>query len=185
MMRIASDRGVTALEFALLTPFILIMLLGTVDFSMETILDSALEHGAQAASRIGMTVSTTSGQSRDQAIADAAWYWVQPWLQDRSQLTIESRTYPAYSDIGQPEPCGDDSYKTTGTCTGPYTDVNGNNQWDRDMGSSGSGGYGAIVRYRFRVARPTYTGILKLVGIDSFSLERIVVLQNEPEASSQ
>lgn len=179
------ERGVTTLEFALLTPFIVILLLGTIDISMATMLDSALEHGAEAATRIGTTVSIPAGASRDQAIRDAVWYWLDPWLSDKNQLSITTQTYTAYSDIGQPEPCLDDSYKTTGTCTGKFTDVNGNNVWDRDMGSSGSGGYGAIVRYQFTVTRPqSYTGILTLLNLNLFSLQRTIVVQNEPQSSS-
>jgi len=175
--------GATALEFALITPLMLILLFATVDVGMEILLDSALEHGAQAAARIGMTVQTESGISREQAVYNEVWYWVGPWLQNQGQLTVTEETYPAFSDIGMPEPCGDDSYAKTGVCTGPYTDVNGNGHWDADMGSNGLGGYGAIVRYQFQISRPTFTGILQLLGISLFSLQRTVVLQNEPQNS--
>jgi Flp pilus assembly pilin Flp len=178
-----AQRGATALEFALISPLVLILLLGTIDVSMETLLDSALEHGAQSAARIGVTVSTTDGVSRSQAVYNEVWSWVSPWLQNQSQLTVSTVTYPAYSDIGMPEPCGDDSYAKTGTCTGSYTDVNGNGHWDDDMGASGLGGYGSIVRYRFTVTRPMFTGILQLLGINLFTLQRTVVLQNEPQNS--
>lgn len=179
------ERGVTTLEFALLTPLMLILLLGTIDISMETMLDSALEHGAQSASRIGFTVSGTDNASREQAIFNEVWYWVGMWLQKPSQLQIVAKIYPAYSSVGQAEPCGDDSYRDTGSCTGPFTDVNGNGVWDADMGADGTGGYGSIVRYQISVSRPTFTGILSLLNIQLFNLQRTVVVQNEPQASGQ
>lgn len=178
-----SARGATALEFALVTPLMLILLFATIDLGMETLLDSALEHGAQSAARIGMTLQTPGGVSREQAVYNEVLYWVGPWLQTPSQLTVSQQTYPAFSDIGMPEPCNDDSYAQTGVCTGPFTDVNGNGHWDSDMGMNGLGGYGAIVRYQFSVRRPTFTGILSLLGIQLFTLQRTVVLQNEPQNS--
>ena len=98
------ERGATALEFALMTPFILILLLGTIDISLETMLDSLLEHGVQSATRIGVTVAVPTGKTREQAIYDTVWLWVGDWLQNQSQLTINAKTYTSYSDIGQPEP---------------------------------------------------------------------------------
>ncbi len=177
-------RGVTALEFAMVVPFVCILLFGVVDIGLETMLDALLERGVASASRIGLTVAVPTAVTRDQAIFNAVWRPVGVLLQDPSQLTVTTMTYPTFADIGQPEPCRDDSYILTGACTGPYVDVNGNGRWDADMGASGAGGYGAIVRYHVSVTRPTFTGVLSLLNIRLFNLQRTIVIQNEPGNAS-
>jgi Flp pilus assembly pilin Flp len=179
-----NDRGVTALEFSIIIPFVCIVLLGIVDAGLETMLDALLERGAAAACRIGVTVSVPAGTTRDQAIYNAVWQPVSVLLSSQSQLTVTTMTYPTFSDIGQPEPCLDDSYSKTGICSGSFVDVNGNGKWDSDMGTSGAGGYGTIVRYQVSIARPTFTGILGLLNIKLYSLQRTIITQNEPAASS-
>ncbi|TDR80240.1 TadE/TadG family type IV pilus assembly protein [Paludibacterium purpuratum] len=174
-----NQRGVAALEFALIFPFLLVVTVGAIDVALETFMDAALDRGASAASRIGVTVVVPAGVDRDQAIYNAIWGTVGQFLQSPSQLTVSTMTYPNYSSIGQPEPCGDDSYAKTGTCTGPFTDINGNGHWDRDMGASGAGGYGAIVRYQVKITRPTFTGIPAFLNIKQYSLQRTIVVQNE------
>lgn len=177
-------RGVTALEFAVVVPFVCILLFGIVDIGLETMLDALLERGVATASRIGLTVTVPTGQTRDQAIFNAVWRPVGVLLQNQSQLTMTTMTYPTYADIGQPEPCRDDSYIRTGACSGPYVDVNGNGRWDADLGTTGAGGYGAIVRYHVSVTRPTFTGVLSLLNIRLFTLQRTLVIQNEPGNAS-
>jgi hypothetical protein len=178
------QRGVTVLEFAIITPFICILLLGIVDVGLETMLDALLERGTAAACRLGVTVAVPAGTTRDQAIFNAVWQPVSILLTSQSQLTLTTMTYPTFSNIGQPEPCLDDSYKDSGICSGSYVDVNGNGKWDADMGASGAGGYGSIVRYQVSISRPTFTGILSLLNIKLYSLQRTIVTQNEPAASS-
>jgi len=155
------QRGVTALEFALILPFLFILTFGAIDIGMETMLDAALERGAEAAARIGVTVQTTAGETSSQAVYQAVWQPVSFWLSSQSQLTVSSYTYTSYAQLESGEPCLTSGY--TGTCTG----------------TSGTGGYGSIVRYQFNISRPTFTGILKLLNIQLYSLQRTVIVQNE------
>jgi Flp pilus assembly pilin Flp len=174
-----SQRGAAVLEFALVLPLVLIMILGTIDVGLETMLDGALDRGASAASRVGVTVAVPPGTNRDDLIYATVWDQVGQFVQNKSQLTVSTMTYPTFSNIGQPEPCNDDSYKNTGTCTGSYSDINANGHWDADMGASGAGGYGAIVRYQIKISGTTFTGILKLLGISMYNFQRTIVVQNE------
>ena len=162
--RLLNQRGVTALEFALVMPLLLLATLGAIDIGMETMMDASLENGAAQAARQGVVVGAPpAGETRDQQIYAAVWQQVGFWLQSQSQLTMSSYTYPSYTALSQ-DPCLQSGY--TGACTG----------------SSGSGGFGSIVRYQVTVTRPTFTGVLGLLKITSYTLQRTVIVQNEPES---
>ncbi|MGE8356075.1 MAG: TadE/TadG family type IV pilus assembly protein [Microvirgula sp.] len=174
------DSGASALEFALVMPLVLILIVGTIDVAIAMLADGFLEQSVRAASRLGLTTTVPSGgKSREDAIREIIQNGVGNWVGKDNVLHIETRTYTSFANVGQPEPCGDDSYKKTGTCTGPFTDINHNETWDADMGGSGAGGRGDIVSYRVWFDRPSFTGILGLLGRDLYHFERRIVIQNE------
>ena len=173
-----SERGSTALEFALVTPLVLVLIVGIIDIAVAMMTDAFLERSVRQASRLGITTTIPAGMTRDEAIRKVIQDGVGGWA-GSNPLHIETRVYASFANIGQPEPCGDNSYAETGTCTGPYTDINGNGRWDADMGLASAGGRGDIVTYRVWFERPSFTGILKLVNVDLYHFERRIVVQNE------
>jgi Flp pilus assembly protein TadG len=164
-----NTRGVAALEYAILMPFLLIAILGAIDVAMETMMDASLDRGAAAAARIGLTVTapTQNGVpiTEDQQIFNTVWAYVGIWLQGPGQLTITTFTYPSYQALNQAEPCLTPGY--TGPCTG----------------TQGTGGFGSIVRYQVTIHRPTFTGLLGVLNITSYTLQRTLIVQNEPQSS--
>ncbi|GAB2902460.1 hypothetical protein GCM10027202_33750 [Microvirgula curvata] len=173
------DSGASALEFALVSPFLLLLIIGTLDIAIAMLTDGFLERSVRAATRLGITTSVPTGKTREEAIRDIIWAGVGDWVGNPSRLHIETRVYSSFANVGQPEPCGDDSYQKTGTCTGSFTDINGNNKWDPDMGLTGAGGRGDIVSYRVWFDRPSFTGILNLLNMGLYHFERRIVIQNE------
>ena len=173
------DSGASALEFALVMPLVLILIVGTIDVAIAMLTDGFLEQSVRAASRLGLTTTEPSGKSRDDAIREIIQNGVGNWVGKDNVLHIETRTYKSFANGGQPEPCGDESHKNTGPCTRPFTDMKHNETWDADMGGSGAGGRGDIVSYRVWFGRPAFTGILGLLGRDLYHFERRIVIQNE------
>lgn len=173
------DRGVSALEFAMLFPILLLLLLGTVEIAFIMMIDASLELAVRNASRYGMISPTSETASRDERIRTIVEDWLGRWLSDPAQITIDVRTYSAFDNIGEPEPFADDNGNGTWDAGEDYEDLNDDGRWNADMGTAGAGGREEIVLYDISFSRPTITGILTLAGIDRYEFGRRIVVQNE------
>lgn len=145
---ISCRRGASAIEFAFTAPIVLLMAAGILDFMLVMFVTSLLEGGVRDASRLGRTGFQPAAVSREDAIrtmiADAGI-----GLIDANKVIIGYTIYPSFQDIGKPEPYEDDSPANGAYDPGElYTDVNGNGQWDVDMGAAGLGQPGDVVLYQ-------------------------------------
>lgn len=173
--------GATAVEFAFAAPILITTVVAIMEFSMVLATSMVLEGAVRDASRFGITGYTADGLSRTQRIIDI--------VNDRTLgiihlegLTIDTKVYPSFAAIGQPEPFVDKPpYNHHWDPGETYTDVNGNAHYDDDMGTSGAGGPGDIVRYTVRANWPLLTNFLEpLFGSDLISLSSTMVVRNEP-----
>jgi hypothetical protein len=105
-------------------------------------------------------VPAPSGETTQQAIQSLVWSDIGIWLPEQSDLTISEYVYPSYADLNLSNPC-----------PGPTCPA-----------TAGTGGYGSIVRYTIQITRPTFTGILGIVGINSYTLSRTLVVINESDS---
>lgn len=64
MRRLSDDRGSAALEMALITPTLLLVVMVLVETMVTVWLNSALESGVRVASRFGLTGYAPEGMSR-------------------------------------------------------------------------------------------------------------------------
>lgn len=101
-----SERGSTALEFALVTPLVLVLIVGIIDIAVAMMTDAFLERSVRQASRLGITTTIPAGMTRDEAIRKVIQDGVGGWA-GSNPLHIETRVYASFANIGQPEPCGD------------------------------------------------------------------------------
>lgn len=173
------QRGVSALEFAMLFPLLLLLILGTVEIAFVMMIDASLELAVRDASRYGMISPATAAETRDQRIRDIVENWLGRWLSDPQDIAIDVRTYAAFDNIGEPEPFADDNGNGTWDAGEDYQDLNDDGVWNADMGTAGAGGREEIVLYDVSFTRPTVTGILTMVGIDAYRFDRRIVIQNE------
>ncbi|MFN4136299.1 MAG: TadE/TadG family type IV pilus assembly protein [Novosphingobium sp.] len=144
MMRLlrplAADReGATIVEFAIVLPMFLLLLLGIMDVGQMVYGKSVLSGAVRRAAReSALETRTISGA--DARVLDA----IRPVLPG---VTIEtSRTsYVDFSDVGRPEKWNDTN--GNGRCDNNevFTDENRNGQWDEEMGRKGSEGGGSDV----------------------------------------
>jgi hypothetical protein len=172
-------RGVAALEFAMLFPILLILLLGTIEVGYVMMVDATLELAVRDASRYGMITPTEGTETRDQRIRDTVTGWVGRWMADPSVIDIDMLAYRAIDNIGEPEPFSDDNGNGVWDEGEEYTDVNGDHVWSADMGRASAGGREEIVLYTIDFSIPSLTGIPTLAGIDAFHFNRRIVVQNE------
>ncbi len=182
MRRLVDDRrGVSALEFAIGGAAFLMAMVAVMELGMVMFLSSSLEGGLREASRFGLTGYTPPGTTREQAIQDIVAENTYG-LVDPATLQISYKVYPNFESIGQSEPF-DDTSPANGTYDPgeSFQDINGNGQWDADMGTVGLGGPGDIVVYTVRFDWRLMTPLFEpFIDGGTLPIEASVAVRNEP-----
>lgn len=170
--------GVTAIEFGLLAPVLLMTLLGLFDMGHTMYTKSLMLGAIQKAARDS---SIEGAQSREAAL-DARVTAIVRDIAPDSTLAFKRRSFTNFSDIGQPEDFTDTD--ANGTCNDgePFEDANGNGTWDAvSTGSEGFGGARDAVLYTVTVTYDRYFPAWKLLGQDNTtSMQSTTVLRNQP-----
>jgi Flp pilus assembly pilin Flp len=147
------QRGVTAVEFAFVSPILLLFTIGILEFAMVFMASNVLENAVNNAARTGKTGFVGTGLSREQTILNMVSDRTKGFL-DSNLLTI---TEVSYKDLNQLE-------NTT------------------NAGLGGFGNAGDIVvytiRYPWKVITPFMDNMLNNKG--TFYLESRMVAKNEP-----
>lgn len=179
---VACARGVAALEFAFAAPVVLLGIFGALEFAMVMLVTTLMEGGLREASRFGTTGNVPAGSTREEYILQLIRSSTSG-LVDMSTINVSYKVYPSFGDVGKPEPYTD-SNPANGTYDAgeAYTDINGNGQWDADMGMAGLGGPGDvvlyIVEYDWEILTPIVSHILGEDGV--MKLQSSVAVRNEP-----
>jgi hypothetical protein len=172
--------GVAALEFALVFPAVLILVMGVIEVSMILFVSALMEGGLRDAARFGITGNIPTGKTREEAIIDI----VNDRLMGFAHVTsgdVKMRVYKCLSEIGQPEPLTNDVNHNGKYDPGDsYTDINGNGQWDADMAASGAGGSGDVVVYQLSVNWHLLTPFLAPFFGEEVPLGASIAVRNEP-----
>lgn len=175
------DSGAEALEFALVSPVLILILVGTVELGFAYSAQNLMESAMYNASRVGRTGYVVTGTTQEETILQS--------LSDRAGLmlniddvTITSLAYDEFDEIGNPEPFIDANGNGTRDNGENFTDLNGNGVWDEDRGTSGFGTSSQIVVYTAAYSWPIHTPLLnKALGTDGYlSLSAHAVVRNEP-----
>jgi len=171
--------GMTTIEFAILVPFMVILILGTIELGLDMWVDASVEAAAQKASRLGITTVVPQGKTRDQAVQDIIDSTLSTWttLTPIEKTTVKS--YASYAAVGQAEPYTDVAKVGHYVAGDPYTDVNKNGQWDSDQGTAGEGGYNDIVSYNITFTMHSFTGLPEMLKIAPLVFSRTFIVQNE------
>jgi Flp pilus assembly protein TadG len=171
------ERGVTAVEFAIIAPALLMVLLGVFDTAYNLYTASVLNGAAQKAAR----ASTIEGAEAKGLAIDgkvvAAVHNVMP----EADVTFDRRAYRDYSDIHRPEDYTD--VDSDGACDDnePFEDINGNGVWDADRGTDTMGGARDAVLYTVTVSYPRVFPLMHLLGLPETVTSRSqTVLRNQP-----
>jgi hypothetical protein len=174
---VSCRRGAALVEFALLTPVLLIMLMGIFDMGFNIYTKTLLEGAVQKAAR----ASTIEGASTRDAEIDKAVTLAVRQVSPQAQLSFERQAYTNFSEVSQPEDFTD--IDKDGICADgePFEDVNGNGTWDADRGIDGFGGARDAVLYTVSIEYPRMFPIANLIGLPPhFTTEAVTVLRNQP-----
>lgn len=131
---LADQEGATIVEFAIVVPLFLMLLLGIMDVGQmvygKSVLTSAVHRAARSAS-----LETRNTNEADASVLDA----IRPVLPG---VTIKtSRTsYYDFADVGRAEKWNDKNANAVCDAGETYTDENRNGQWDQDVGQKDSAG---------------------------------------------
>jgi Flp pilus assembly protein TadG len=177
--RLRDDRsGVTIIEFAMVAPVMLLLLLGFFDLGYRayasSVLQGALHDAARMATVGGYTMAQIDARVKTRLGNFAA----------RSTVDTEADSYYDFSGVSQPEKVVSDtapvgSYNP-GDC---FEDVNSNSRYDTDRGRSGTGSADDIVRYSVTITFPRILPLGSLMGWgNTQTLTSNTVLRNQPYA---
>ena len=175
-LRTDSD-GATLVEFALVAPVLLLMLLGMFDMGYNYYVQSQLQGAIQQAARdSGIEGAHSRMDEIDARVTDAVHAIV-----PSAEVTFSRKAYARFSDVARPEDFSD--VDSNGACNGgePFEDVNSNGVWDQDRGADGLGGARDAVLYVVTVSYQRAFAITAFVGMpDTFTTQATTVLRNQP-----
>lgn len=174
------NAGVTAVEFAVVAPVFLTMLMGILDLGHmmygKSVLNGAVQEAARSAS-----LETGDTTAADELIAAR----IAPIL---SNATVETTrtSYFDFADIERAEDWNDAD--NNGVCNDgeSFTDENGNGAWDADIGVDGNGGANDVVIYTVSV---TYEPIFRIPFTPEQwgerTIETTAIRKNQPYANQE
>jgi Flp pilus assembly protein TadG len=169
--------GVTVIEFALVAPVFLMLLLGIFDIGQmaygKAVLNGAVEQAARSSS-----LETGDTTAADNMVKAA----IKPILPNAT-VTTSRKSYYDFADMSRAEKWTDTN--GNGTCDNGenYVDENRSGSWEANVGASGNGGAGDVVLYTVTVTyKPIFTArFFKTYGADR-TLTAVGVRKNQPFA---
>lgn len=170
-------RGGAAIEFAIIAPALLTVLLGLMDIGYNLYAATLLEGAMHKAGRDSTIEGAESrGLAIDNRVRDAVGGIV-----PNAAVAFSRRAYIDYSEVERPEEFTDTN--EDGACNDgePFEDVNGNGTWDEDRGRDTMGGARDAVLYTVTVTYPRAFPVMKLLGFSPTVTARArTVLRNQP-----
>jgi Flp pilus assembly protein TadG len=178
--RLRGDRrGVTVVEFGLIAPVMLMLIMGLGDLLYQMYMQSILTGAVQKAGRD----SGIEGGSTTSATIDNKVKAMVLKIAPNATFSSTRKSYDNFTEVA-PEPFTDTNHngvRDSGEC---FTDVNANGVWDSDPGSTGQGGADAVAIYTMTVTYPRLFPIAKLVGwSNNQTVSAMTLLKNQPYAN--
>ena len=170
--------GATIVEFALIAPVLMLMLMGLFDLSYNMYTTQMLQGAIENAARYSSLEGAAGNETKLDSKVTTAVRAVAP----SAALTFTRRSYSSFTKAGRPEDFTD--VDVNGTCNKgePFEDANGNGKWDADSGKSGFGGARDAVLYTVTVKYTRPFPIANFIPGQSktFTLSAATVLRNQP-----
>lgn len=174
------ERGVTAVEFGLVAPVFLLMLMGTFNLGQAVYLQGVFHGAVQDA---GRDAGLESGAANLAAIDSLVMKRVSG-IAPEGAIISSRKNYTTFNDVGTPEDFEDANNNGTYDDNECFTDVNGNGTWDEDRAMAGLGGADDVVVY---TADLTYNWLIPMGGFlgwaDTNTISASTVLRNQPFGS--
>lgn len=169
--------GATAVEFALISPVLVLLLMGLFDMGFSVYANTMLQGALQRAARS----STVEGAAATLSLIDSAvTSEIRPVVPDAS-LVFSRKAYANFTDVGLPEDFTDSNGNGVCDAGEPYEDANGSGSWDRDRGAAGLGGARDAVLYTVTMTYARKFPMASLLGMsETVTQSASTVLRNQP-----
>lgn len=172
------QRGATIVEFALILPALMVVLMGLLDFSYNMYTAQMLQGAIQDAARD----STIESAGVSEAAINARVTTAIRALAPGATPTYTRTAYSSFSGVNRPEDYSD--LNTNDVCDNnePFEDANGNGSWDVDPGAAGFGGARDAVVYTVSVNYRRLFPVFAFIPgqSETFTLASSTVLRNQP-----
>ena len=142
-------RGTSAIEFALLSPLVFMLLLATIEIALDMVVDASVQMAAQAASRAGLTTTAPDVGTRAEQAQQIVQNYLSPWERIGAVVTVTTLDYGTYANVG-----------TSNYQTNP-------------------GGYGDVVSYNIQLTMPGFSNLPQWAGLPALVFQRNYLVQNE------
>ena len=177
--RLAADRrGAALIEFVLIAPVMLLLLMGLFDLCYRSYAQSILNGAVQSAGRRATLEGNASGTST--AAIDSAVVAQVRVIARNVRWESSRKFYQTFGNV-RAEPFDDSNHNgqyDIGEC---FSDVNGNRRWDANPGRDGQGGANDITLYTMSI---TYPRLFPLHGLMGLSADQTItaqtLLKNQP-----
>lgn len=183
-------RGATIIEFAIVSPVMLLLMMALGDllyqFYAQSVLNGAVQkaardsgiegNAANTATIDGKVITIITPIIKNLVLNCTATATASTWCSTRE-------SYDTFSEVA-PEPFTDtngNGKRDAGEC---FTDVNGNGTWDADPGVAGQGGAGAVTLYKMSITYPRIFPVAKMIGWPATqTITAMTLLKNQPYAT--
>lgn len=175
--------GASIMEFGLIAPVVMIMMLGTMDighsYYVRATLDGAMQTAARSSSLEG-SATLTAQELVDLRVKESILA-----LAPNATITSTRRYYKTFSDaaLARAETVIEPTSGADLQCDPgeSFMDANDNGVWDADGGTDGQGGAKDIVIIKFKVSYPRLFPMAKLLNLPAnVELESNSILANQP-----
>lgn len=178
LARLGRDtRGVSAVEFGVVGPLLIVMVAGMMELSFDIWAKAMLTGAVQEAGRNSGVESYHKNQA---ALDDRVAEQVNAFLPS-AKLAFSRKNYQSFTGIGVPEDFSDTNKNGKYDANECFEDKNGNGVWDADGGAQGQGGARDVVVY---TATMTYHELLPVSSLLGFDANRefsaTTTLMNQP-----
>ncbi len=173
-------RGATIVEFALVAPVMLLLIMGFMEVTYEAYVQSVLNGAIRKA---GRDAGIQGGQLNWSAIDQTVMNQVNRVSGTAKIYSSVHQSYSSFSKVSVPEPYtdsnGNGKYDVASEC---FTDVNGNGVWDSDQGvASSQGNASDVAVYTLTIQYPRLFPLAQWIGWSStVTMAGFTILKNQP-----
>lgn len=185
------NRGATIIEFAIVAPVMMLLLMGLCDLAYQVYAQAILTGSLQKA---GRDSAIQGGGNNTVAIDNNVISMMSNLIKNPTNncgtttgttaVWCSKRSYYNSFSVIRAEPFTDgnnNGVRNAGEC---FTDINGNGTWDSDPGLDGQGGANDVASYSMTM---TYPRIFPVAGLFGWSttnkISATTLLKNQPYAS--
>jgi Flp pilus assembly protein TadG len=178
---VKDQRGISVVEFALIGPMFISVLMATFDLGFgvyaKAVLQGSVENAARQASLENTEWTAIENDVKAQVLA------VIPAADANTDIsfTLDKKYYEDYDDVVLPEDFTDTNGNGKWDPTECYVDRNNNQTYDTNVGIAGRGGAQDVVSIKANVTYKRVFPLWALVGqADTQTIEASTYLRNQP-----